>query len=344
MSKRSRWSILPALIFASLLSPVARSSAQDVLTAAETVRVKKDVKGDVAAAGASVTIAGPVEGYVLGAGRRVRVDAPVGNDLWAAGETVDIHNTIGNNAMVAGRVVRLESGAVVGGNLRIGADRAVILGTVNGDVEARADRVTVAPGAVIRGELTVRSPRPPEVSPRAQVGHVRYQRVDDRWIARPWPLAWFVTFLALLLLGSAMTALLPARTRRVAATLRARLGRSLLVGVIAVALIPLGIIALAVTLVGLPLAAVLTAVYVLLLVLSGVFVSYRVGEWLLNLANGTTASPWARMALGALVVSLAVTMPFVGWAVAGVVVIAGAGALAIEERDLRAQLRGSGLA
>jgi hypothetical protein len=111
-----------------------------------------------------------------------------------------------------------------------------------------------------------------------------------------------------------------------------------------VGLIPIGIVALAITLVGLPLAAVLAAIYVLLLALSGVFVSYRLGEWLLDLAHGTTASRWARMALGTLVVSLGVTVPFLGGAVAAVVVIAGAGALAIEERDLRTQLRGSGLA
>jgi cytoskeletal protein CcmA (bactofilin family) len=344
MSKRGRLTVVTSLISASLLSVAPRASAQDVLTAAKTVQVESDVKGDVAAAGGSVTIAGPVEGYVLGAGRSVRIDAPVGNDLWAAGETVDIHDNIGNNAMVAGRLVRLAPGAVVGGDLRIAADRAVIQGTVNGDVEARADRVIVAPGAIIRGALTVRSPHAPQVSPRAQVGHVRYKQMDDRWTARPWPLAWFLTVLALLILGSATTALVPTRTERVAAMLHARLGRSILVGVMAVGFIPIGIVALAITLVGLPLAAVLSAIYVLLLALSAVAVSYRVGEWLLDLAHGTSASQWARMALGALVVSLGVTVPFMGWAVAAAVVIAGAGALALEERDLRTQLRGTRLA
>lgn len=327
MFKRSRLAVVTSLISASLLGLALRASAQDVLTAAKTVEVESDVKGDVAAAGESITIAGSVEGYVLGAGRTVRVDAPVGNDLWAAAETVDIRNTIGNNAMVAGRRVRLKSGAVV-----------------NGDLHVFADRVTVAPGAIVRGELTVRSPRPPEVSPRAQVAHVRYQQMDDRWVARPWPLAWFLTFLALLILGSAITAFVPERTRRVAATLHARFARSLLVGVLTVALTPIGIVALAVTVVGLPLAAVLSAIYVLLLALSAGFVSYRIGEWLLDLAHGTTASQWARMALGALVVSLGVTVPFLGWAVAGLVVISGAGALALEERDLRSQLHGTGLA
>jgi cytoskeletal protein CcmA (bactofilin family) len=379
MSKRRGLILLLALFGLSLLGVASWSSAQrtpsgtatansdavvadDVLTAGETVQVTATVKGDVAAAGADVTIAGPVQGYVMGAGRHVRIDGPVGNDVWAAGETVEVHNTVGNNAMLAGRLVHLETGAVIGEdarlagsevvldgrvrrNLRIGADRAVIRGTVGGNVEARADRLTVEPGAVIQGDLTVRSPRPPEVSPGAQVtGEVRYEQMNDSWMAWTWPLRWLVMFLALLLLGTAITVLSPARTRRVAATLRARFGRSLLVGVLAIALIPIGIVILAVTVIGLPLAAVLTAMYVLLLALSGVFVSYRVGEWLLDLAHGTSASPWARMALGALVLSLAVSAPFVGAVIGIAVVLAGAGAFALEEREFRAQLRGAGLA
>ena len=47
---------------------------------------------------------------------------------------------------------------------------------------------------------------------------------------------------------------------------------------------------------------------------------------------------------GALVVSLAVSVPFVGGAPGIAVVLAGAGASALEKRAFRAQLRGAGLA
>jgi hypothetical protein len=322
----------------------------DVVTAGETVQLNASVKGDVAAAGADVTIGGPIQGYVLGAGRNVRIAGPIGNDVWAAGETVEIDSRIGNNAMVAGRVVHLQRGAVIGEDarlagdrvtvdgrverdLRIGADVAEIRGPIGGTVRARAERVRVGAGAVIGGDLIVTSPRPPEVSPGAQVsGEVRYEQSErgGTWVA--WPLLWLVTFVALLVLGLATTAIAPARARRAADMLRSRLGRSVVIGALALVLAPIGIVALAITIVGIPLAAVMLALYMLFLMLSGVFVSHRVGEWLLERAHRTSSSPWARVTLGALIVSLAITVPMVGWVIALAVVVAGTGALVLEQR------------
>lgn len=334
----------------SRASEAAVVIADDLMTAGETVQVNADVRGDVAAAGADVNIGGAVEGYVLGAGRHVRIDGPIGNDVWAAGETVDIDNTIGNNAMVAGRVVHLQRGAVVGedahlaGNevtvdgrverdLRIGASVAQIRGAVGGTVRARTEHLSVGPGAVIGGDLIVTSPRRPEVSPGAQVsGQIRYEEEPRRWSPLAWPGIWLSTFGALLVLGLAYTAVAPARARRVADTLRTRFGRSLLMGAAALVLVPIAIAALAFTLVGIPLAAVMLALYVLFLLLSGVFVSHGVGGWLLERFHRSSASSWMRVTLGALVVSLAMTVPVVGWLVALAVVIVGTGAFVVDQR------------
>jgi cytoskeletal protein CcmA (bactofilin family) len=331
----------------------------DVVTAGETVQVNANVKGDVAAAGADVTIGGSIQGYVLGAGRNVRIEGPIGNDVWAAGETVEIDSTIGNNAMVAGRIVHLRNGAVIGEDarlagdqvtvdgrverdLRIGADVAQIRGPVRGTVRVRAERVRVEPGAVIGGDLIVSSPRPPEVSPGAQVsGQVRYEEAERRWSWMAWPAVWLVTFAALLVLGVATTAIAPARARRVAETLRLRPAWSVLAGAVVLVVVPIGILALAVTLVGIPLAAVMLALYILFVMLSGVFVSHRVGGWLLERAHRTNSSPWARVTLGALIVSLAITVPMVGWVMALVVIVAGTGALVLEQRTFARPAQGA---
>jgi hypothetical protein len=153
------------------------------------------------------------------------------------------------------------------------------------------------------------------------------------WLA--WPLLWLLWFAALLVMGIAAIVVLPASLARVSAMLRARAGRSLLTGFLALVLIPVAIGVLAVTIVGIPLAIVLFAAYIALLMLSGVFVSYRVGEWLLARAHRAQASPWTRIALGTLLVSLGMTLPGVGWIVAFIVIVAGLGALALERRDAR---------
>jgi hypothetical protein len=368
VSKQNFWNAttLGALIISIVASSAAARSdssgreagtddvvQDDVLRAGRPVRVADEVNGDVAAAGSDVTVAAPVTGYVMSAGRTVSVEAPVGNDLWAAGERVSIDSHVGNNAMVAGQTVHVQPGATIGHDARlagsevrsegrivhdltIGANRAEIGGDIGGLVQATAQRVTVLPNAIVRGDLIVRAPQPPDISPRAQVmGNVQYQPTGGGrwWLA--WPVLWMCLFLSLLILNLVALYAAPAWFSRVAETLRARPLLSLLAGVLVLMAVPIVIAILLITVIGIPLAVILTAAYVAALVLSAAIVSYRLGLWLFERLHRTGVSRWSAMILGALVVSLAVSVPVVGSVVALAVVLAGAGALTVEWRDRR---------
>lgn len=335
---------------------LAASDGEDLITADRNVRIERDVQGDVAAAGAQVAIEAPVNGYVMSAGRNIRVNGRIGDDLWAAGETVDVTGEIANNAMMAGRMVHLHRGGSVGNDARvagrsviiegrverdldIGAGTARIAGDIGGSVKARAGSVTLLPGAVVRGDLLVRSEKPPDISPQAQVlGEVRYDRVEQGGRMWSWPLTWLGCFAALLVLGIASILLAPAWPGRVADVMRARAGASLLIGLALLVAVPIAALILAVTVIGIPLAVVMGALYVVVILLASVFVSYRVGEWLLQRLNRPHASRWARMALGALVVSLGITLPIVGWVILLAVLIEGVGALVLERGQQREAL------
>jgi len=330
--------------------PSGRDSTGDLLTAGRAVRVEEDVTGDVAVAGTDVTVAGQVDGYVMGAGRNVTLAGPIGNDLWAAGETVEVVNAVGNNVRAVGRSVHLGTDSVVGrdarlagntvtaegqvvGDLTIGAASARIGGEVGGTVEAQAGQVEVLPGAVIAGDLVVRGPEPPNVSPQAQVlGQVRYEQPEEEG-GLGWPLWWLGLFVALLLLGFAAVAFAPAWAARVAGTLGTRAGASALAGLLLIVVVPLVAGVLLITVVGIPLAVVLLALYVVALISSAIFVAYRLGGWLLNRPDRPEPSPWGRMALGVLIVSAGIALPVAGWLVSLAVMVWGAGALALERRD-----------
>ena len=335
-------------------TPVVASDRidDDILTAGRFVHLQNEVAGDVAAAGADVTIDGPVQGYVMSAGRSVTVDGRVGNDVWAAGETVTVDSAVGNNAMLAGRVVNLRRSSVIGHDARlagsevtaegrierdlsIGADTARIGGEVGGVVRARADRVSILPGAVIRGDLVVRASEPPEISPDAQVlGQVRFEDADEgRWLA--WPGQWLLLFLALSILAVAAMSFAPAWPARVAGTLRARTLASILSGLLVLLVIPLAVGLLAVTIIGIPLAILMLAFYVAMLLLAGVFVSYSTGEWLTARVHWMRSSVWVRMLLGVLVISLGMSLPIVGFIITAIVLTIGMGALVLERRSQR---------
>ncbi|MGE3512578.1 MAG: hypothetical protein AB7N65_27250 [Vicinamibacterales bacterium] len=320
----------------------------DLLTSGRRVDVAVPVEGDVAAAGAEVRVSAPVEGYVMSAGRTVSVAAPVGNDLWAAGERVTLTSRVGNNAMIAGQRVHLMPGSVVGHdarlagsdvrseadverNLRIGAEKAEIGGEVGGTVRANADHVTLLPDAIVRGDLVVRASAPPTISPGAQVmGTVHYRSSgrDRSWFA--WPLRWAGLFLSLLVLGLGALAAAPAWSGRVADTLRSRTIWSVLSGPVVLIAMPLAMGVLFLTIVGIPLAVVLAAIYVGALVLAVAFVSYGLGLGFFERAHRAGASRWMAVTVGALVVSLVVSLPVVGWVMALVVASTGAGAVVVE--------------
>jgi hypothetical protein len=71
-----------------------------------------------------------------------------------------------------------------------------------------------------------------------------------------------------------------------------------------------------------------------MLLMSTVMVVYRIGSWLFERINRPQTSRWLRMALGVFIVSLAISIPFAGPFVAIAVLIAGTGALVLEQRDL----------
>jgi hypothetical protein len=239
---------------------------------------------------------------------------------------------VGHDARLTGNTVTSEGR--VERNLRIGADTARVGGHVGGDVRADAREVTVLPGAIIDGNLIVRANEPPKMSPGARVlGNTRFeQRQPSRWMSWPWITGG--ALLALLILGFAAIALSSTWPARVAATMTARPSGSIFTGLGVLIFTPMVAGMLAVTLIGIPLAIVLGALYVAILLLSTVMVSYLVGTWLLERRARPHASPWARMALGVVVVSLAMSIPFAGWALSVIVVMAGMGALVLERRDL----------
>jgi cytoskeletal protein CcmA (bactofilin family) len=325
--------------------------ADDLLTAARELHIRAEVKGDVAAAGERVTIDGPIDGYVMSAGRLITLDGSVGNDVWAAGEIVALSGDISNNANVAGRDVRLGSEAMVGHdarlagstvtaegrverNLRIEADTARLGGEVGGDVLAEARQVTVLPNAVINGNLIVRGSKPPKISPGARIlGETRFEQAEQSgWLSWPWMFGG--SLLALLILGFGAIALSSTWPARVAATMTAKPSGSTLTGLGVLVFTPMVAGVLAATLIGIPLAIVLISLYVAVLLLSLVMVAYRVGTWLIERMNRPQASAWTRMALGVLVVSLAISIPFAGWLLAIAILIAGTGALVLEQRAL----------
>jgi hypothetical protein len=195
--------------------------------------------------------------------------------------------------------------------------------------------VKLEPGALIRGDLIAYGPSPPEVSPESRVlGRIQYHAEGgEGGEAASFAWRWLFAFLALLVLGAATIVVSARWGERVAAEIGRRFGASLLSGFVALIVVPLLVALLAVTVVGIPLAVLVIALYAVVLLLSGVFVSLRLGDWMLGKAGRPRASPYAQLAAGALLVSLLAALPWIGWIAWLLVPVIGLGAILLERKD-----------
>lgn len=347
-----------------------KPSPEDFFLAGQSVEVKSEnAVGDVAVAGANITVSDKVQGYVMAAGANVNMNAPVGNDLWIAGANVFVNGSVADNAMLAGGSVVIGENTTIGNNARIAAGSVEVKGKikrnlslaastaqisseVGGDVYSVTENLKLNPGAVVRGSLVVYSPSEPIISPDAKVfGQVKYHKTDPEGNNKTyssaiasWFTDWFLTFLWIAILGLVAVWFSPVWTNRVAEMLKTKTGKSALVGLVVMLAIPILFILLLITVVGLPVAFLLGALALVAFLLSGVFVSYFIGDWILNQLKRWENSNVLKILFGALVITFVMTLPWIGWLAKFAVMFFGVGAFLLERRDLLRTLREQGLA
>ncbi len=348
--------------------PVSRP--EDFFLAGQSVDVKSEnTIGDVAVAGANVQVSRETEGYVMAAGANVNINAPVGNDLWAAGANVTVNESVADNAMLAGSSVVIGPDATIGNDARIAAAsvdlkgkvkrnlyissaNAEISSEVGGDVVAYVEKMTLNPGAVVKGKLVIHSPNKPVISPEAKVtGNVEYHQTERGRESQSYASAigswfggWFLTFLWFVVLGLVTIWFSSVWTNRVAGILREQTGKSFLVGLVVMLLVPILFILLLVTVAGIPLALLLGALALAAFLFSGIFVAYLVGDLLLKRLKRWENSNVLKIIFGALIVTFVMSLPWIGWLAKLAVMFFGVGAFLLERKDLLHKLREQGLA
>ena len=250
--------------------------------AAGSAEVSGDVEGDVMLAGGRVTLDGGVGDDLRAAGGNIVISGFVTDQATVAGGTVALQSgsAIGGRTWIAAD--RVEMAGQVGDDLRIYAATAVISGKVVGNVDVSAREIRVEPGAIIGGDLIWRSSQPPAISEDAQIlGEVRAAGsgvADSGEALADQPSGPFAAgrFAGSWALGIAIAAaalvmgwFAPGLVARTARVFRAAPGRTLLLGAAAIVLTPIMAFVLFVTVLGWLLGLVVLAGYVFGLMLSG---------------------------------------------------------------------------
>ena len=336
----------------SVTIPSGEVHEGDLYAAGEAVRVDGRLSGDLVVAARRVVVEGQVDGDVFAAGNTIDLRGPIGDSTRIVGQMLTVDTTIDGDLLAAGSEVlvseaaRITGGVAATGSLveingtvdqgaRVAAGEIVIRGTVRGDANLIADRLDLAPGARIAGDLDYRSRTPlsPEAASRVG-GAVRYQEpVEEPNRRAGWGvLLWLWQTLAALVTGLLVVALCRPLVQRLVTTIGEETTLGALFGFAAFLILPAAAGLAMVTLIGLPVGIAAFLLFALALYAAKLPVAVWVGERLLTLAGRPHASPYAALAVGILLLYLLFAIPFVGWLFWLAVTWLGLGAMVVFSR------------
>lgn len=270
---------------------------EDLYVAGGEIQVDAVVEGDVTAAGGDVVVERVVKGDVIAAGGTVTISAEVWDDIRAAGGDVTVSGSVGDDAILAGGSVRLLSGSSVGGRawlaggdlevaggitkeLKAAGGRITISGEIDGDVELRAESISILPSARISGNFKYSSPNAADIAEGAQIlGQVTREPYEEE---RFGPLGGIagsaVFFVSLALAGIVLYLLFPRFSVAAATIIREAPLKSLGLGLALLVTAPFAVLLLMVSVIGIPLALVLAALYCVALLVGFLTAALFVGD------------------------------------------------------------------
>lgn len=330
--------------------------ASDLYAFGGGVDIGADVNGDLIAGGGRVTVGHRVQGgLIVGAGS-VLVGGVVGKSVRAAGGAVTIAGRVQRNISVVGGTVTIAPEAVVGGSaqlaggelhvggsigrrLRVAGAVVVLAGEVTGNVEVVAQEIEVLPSARIKGSLTYWSPRDARIAPEATIdGRVTHNMPElPSRIARTGT-ALVTVSRALFLAGLAVVSvglflIFPRFTVLASRTIGSDPFRSLAMGLLLFAVVPVLAILCMITILGIPLGLLLFLGYSVALLLGFVLAAFYLADVGATAFMGRNARRrrvrvvFLVLALGVLL--LARQIPLIGGVLIVLVVLLGLGAMSV---------------
>ena len=288
----------------------------DVVAATGKLSIDGTVSGDVIAVSGQIDSSGNVNGDLRVAGGQVRISGKVDGDLLVAGGDVSLLSGgyVRGDVIVAGGIINLD-GKVAGG-VRATTGNMFIRGWVDGSVIVNSGVVTVTQGAVINGNLNIKSTRNADIDQGAQIkGTVMQHIVRPKEVSPGAKIAAIIYgFFAYLVLGLFIYWLFSKPFKQVSETISEEPGKAFLYGLAAFFLVPVVIIFLFITLIGIPIAVLLLLIYVTTVVLSKLFVALAAGKYLFKrFGSSKKVSDYAAIALGLLVYVVLANIPVISW-------------------------------
>lgn len=298
---------------------VTENAANDIVAAGCNVVISGNAGNEVLAAGGSVSLLGKTGGDVRVAGGNVTIDTVVGGEALLAGGHILLQprTVIRNGLFAAGGDINIEG--TIYGHTRIMGGTVSINGTVNNDIEIKAQRLIIGNKAVINGNLRYSAPQEAAIAQGAAINgetvftHMRVAPHREKLAHFIW-IWWLIKLIAVATAALVIYFLLTKKTEEFTALALDRFARELLTGFIVLVTIPALVLILFITGVGALLGIIGAFLYVSFIMLSGVLGAVVFSGLLRRYAfKKAFAVTWSLILLGVFVYQVFGLIPVLGW-------------------------------
>lgn len=300
----------------------------------DQVIIEGTVNGDAYVAGGQVQVDGTINGDLIVAGGQIIITGKVSDDVRAAGGSVESSGLVGKNLTVAGGNIRVGKGSEVGGGLLaaggnvfvggtvehhalVAAGAMSISGTIGGNVDFSGGTLDVLTGSTVGGNVRalVSDTQRVEIASGVVRGTVDVSTHEPSSAhagpgSRPWRfwlrIIWTLGLVATILV---FVLLFPKQTSDVGGAILQHPGKSLLVGIIGLIIIPVVVLLLFITLIGIPVGLLVLMVYLSILYLSQLCLGAALGRRLYGGQDRWRL--FGALAIGILIVELLTLVPYV---------------------------------
>lgn len=308
----------------------------DLLAAGGSVTISSKVTQDIMVAGGNVTIAGASAEDLRAVASNLTVESALSGELVAAGAQIMVtpDTTIAKDSYLRGSAITFDG--TEAGNLDVAGNTVVIGGAVDGNLKIMARKVTIASGAVVRGNLDYTAPQPAAIAAGAQVMGATTFHQAAAASASAGLFDWLGPFAALFTLGLILKFLMVLfaaylvwyifRTDAIAIIEGAgrHFWKSVLRGFIFVVAVPAAVIVALITVVGVVAGVIAALAYAALMVLSFPVAVLVVSSFAMKRRSDLR---WYHILLGGVIAAIAVLIPYIGWLAYLVVWLASTGSL-----------------
>ncbi len=333
----------------------------DLIIAANNVRIGGVVQGDVIFGSRSLVHNGKITGSLNGACQNVRILGEVRGSVRAFCQNNNIEGTIGRNLINFSQTLNIRHNGKINGdvtsfcaemtidgevgrNVKCGAGTVIISGTIHGDVDLEADEISIMPTAKILGNLKYKSREEARVEQGAQIaGEVEWIKLEPKekekkgFLTTKNIIIKLLFLLAAIVTGLILLGISKNFVRGAKRAVTESFLKSLGLGFICLICIPIAVVILLITVIGIPVAIISLFVYLILFYIAKIFVGIAFGEKILTgFKKGKEAPLGWSLVVGLIIINILTSIPYLGWIVYLAVLFIGFGAALLARKHLLA--------